>query len=302
MGLAKIVPLDLEFQGVPGVIASYLLPHEEGAVLIESGPGSTRETLARRLGENGYTLADVSDVFITHIHLDHAGAAGWLAQHGARIHVHSAGAPHLADPGKLLASATRIYGDQMESLWGEFIPVPPEKLFSLQDGERVVLPGTSILAVDTPGHANHHMVFFLDGACFSGDVGGVRLNGMKALRVPMPPPEFNLENWRATLRKIASFKPQTIVPTHYGIHTDPAWHLSELERQLVQIENWMLAHFTRGNSPNEIRQSFSQWVKSWDEEDGLDGWSVQAYELANPTFMSLDGMLRYWRKFREVSN
>ncbi len=302
MSSPRIIPLDLYFQGVPGVIASYLLPHNHGAALIESGPGSTSDTLTRRLLEQGYTPADISDVFITHIHLDHAGAAGWLARQGARIHVHPAGAPHLADPGKLLASATRIYGDQMDTLWGEFLAVPADKLSVLQDGERANLPGLSVLAVESPGHANHHMVYLYEGVCFTGDVGGVRLSGMQALRVPMPPPEFHLESWRETIKKIIALKPQAIAPTHFGIHEDPAWHLSTLENYLDQIENWMITHFTHGNSPESIRAEFNFLTKGWDENDGLQGWSAQAYELANPIHMSLDGMLRYWRKYREVQN
>ena len=302
MDMPRIIPLDLNFQGVAGVIAAYLLPHAKGAALIESGPGSTRDNLTRRLAEHGLKPTDISDVFVTHIHLDHAGAAGWLAHQGARIHVHPAGATHLADPTKLLASAARIYGDQMDTLWGEFLAVPKERLSILQDGKRVNLPGFSVLPVDSPGHANHHMVYFYEGVCFSGDVGGVRLGGMKALRVPMPPPEFHLETWRATLKKITALKPRAIVPTHFGIYDDPDWHLATLGQYLDQIEDWMASHLANGSSPENIRAEFNAWVKSWDEKDGLQGWSAQAYELANPTHMSLDGMQRYWRKYRGVQN
>src|SRR3989337_916816 len=130
-----IIALDLEFQGKSGVIAAYLLPHTRGAALIETGPGSTQATLIRRLSDHGYNPSDITDVLLTHIHLDHAGAAGWLARQGARIYVHANGAPHLLDPEKLLSSAARIYGDQMETLWGEFLPVPGERLSIVYDGD-----------------------------------------------------------------------------------------------------------------------------------------------------------------------
>src|SRR5688572_8379493 len=126
--MADVSILDLNFKGIPGAIASYLIPHREGVVLVEAGPGSTTDRLQARLGEEGYQLSDVTDVLLTHIHLDHAGAAGWLAGHGARIHVHPNGAGHLINPEKLITSATRIYGDSMDTLWGAFLPVPEERL------------------------------------------------------------------------------------------------------------------------------------------------------------------------------
>ncbi len=115
----KIITLDLNFQGNAGIIAAYLIPHAHGAVLIESGPGSTIPALIKALAKHGFSPNDITDVLLTHIHLDHAGAAGWLAQQGARIHVHEIGAPHMINPAKLLASARRIYLENMERLWGE---------------------------------------------------------------------------------------------------------------------------------------------------------------------------------------
>ena len=180
--MPKVYVLDLEFQGVPGTIASYLIPHRRGVVLVECGPGSTLPHLEQALAAQGYGLDDVTDVLLTHIHLDHAGAAGALARRGATIHVHPVGAPHLANPEKLLASAGRIYGDQMETLWGEFLPVPEERLHVVEDEETVVIEGLRFLGLDTPGHAYHHHVYLHEGVCFSGDIGGVRLAGQRHLR------------------------------------------------------------------------------------------------------------------------
>ena len=198
----KIQTLDLKFRGFSGAIAAYLIPHSQGAVLVECGPGSTSMALEAGLQGIGLKVSDISDVLLTHIHLDHAGAAGWLARHGARIHVHPVGAPHLLNPEKLLASAARIYGDNMHTLWGEFLPVPEEQLTVHEDGEVIEIEGLRFRALDTPGHAFHHYAYIYQEVCFSGDIGGVRVGGARHVRLPMPPPEFNLELWRESVRRL----------------------------------------------------------------------------------------------------
>ena len=192
----NIHTIDLNFLGISKAIASYLIPHDQGIVLIESGPGSTLPGLEKGLAENGFTFADITDVLLTHIHLDHAGAAGWLADQGARIHVHEVGSPHMLNPERLLASAARIYGDMMDHLWGEFLAVPEDKLNILVDGDQIEIEGLVFKAIDTPGHAYHHMAYIFEDICFSGDVGGIRLPGPPFLRLPTPPPEFHIESWR----------------------------------------------------------------------------------------------------------
>jgi glyoxylase-like metal-dependent hydrolase (beta-lactamase superfamily II) len=142
--------LDLNFLDTPHAIAAYLIVGLEGPVLVETGPGSTRENLAARLAEHGYTPADIRHALVTHIHLDHAGAAGWLAQHGAHIYVHQVGAPHLVDPSKLLNSARRIYGDLMDTLWGETLPVPAGRVTALTDGQAIHVAGLTFTALDSP--------------------------------------------------------------------------------------------------------------------------------------------------------
>jgi glyoxylase-like metal-dependent hydrolase (beta-lactamase superfamily II) len=162
--------LDLNFQGCPNAIASYLVPHPEGLILFECGPGSTQTQLEKNIKEWGFSLDQLTHIFLTHIHLDHAGAAGWLAgQTDAVVHVHPRGAPHLVDPSRLLASAARIYKDQMDFLWGDFHPVPEDQLVILNDGDEVQVGPYVIRALDTPGHANHHLAYLLDEICFSGE-------------------------------------------------------------------------------------------------------------------------------------
>ncbi len=290
--------LDLNFQGRPQTIAAYLVPHATGGILVEAGPGSTIPALQHALHAHGLTAADISDVFLTHIHLDHAGAAGWLAQQGARIHVHANGAPHLLNPEKLIASATRIYGERMDTLWGQFYTVPPEKLSILQDGQVVEAGGLQVRAIDTLGHARHHLVYMVDGICFSGDTGGIRLPGNRHVSLPMPPPEFHVEEWRQTLARLRQEKMTHIVPTHYGVYDDPDWHLAALSEALDEVEAWMEAVMPSEPSTEELRQRFAAFEQQRLERSGIRAEGSRSHALANPTDMSADGIARYWRKYR----
>jgi glyoxylase-like metal-dependent hydrolase (beta-lactamase superfamily II) len=290
--------LDLKFQGKPHAIASYLIRHSAGALLIESGPGSTVDALQLGLAEHGLRASDVTHVLLTHIHLDHAGAAGWLARQGALIHVHPVGAPHLVNPEKLLASAARIYGDQMERLWGEFLAVPEASLVVLQDGDQVEVGSLRFTAVATPGHAEHHHAYLFEDTCFSGDVGGVRIGVQPYLRAPMPPPELNIEKWRDSLKRLRALKFEQIAPTHFGIFSDPDWQLSAVERALDEAARWLEETMPSGPPVEELRNRFTEWMEAQGRGAGLDEDATQAYALANPLGMSADGLQRYWRKFR----
>jgi glyoxylase-like metal-dependent hydrolase (beta-lactamase superfamily II) len=290
--------LDLNFMGIAGAIAAYVLPHRHGIALVECGPGSTQAALTAALAVHGYTPADISDVFLTHIHLDHAGAAGWLARQGARIHVHPLGSTHMLNPEKLLASAARIYGDQMQTLWGDFLPVPQARLSVLTPGEVVEVGGIRLQAVDTPGHAEHHFVYIYEDICFSGDIGGVRLSRLNHLRLPMPPPEFNLEKWRMSLQRLETLDFKRIAPTHFGIFNDPAWHLAALAKVLGDVEAFMSSVLPADPPVEQINEKFIAWSQARALADGADMEQVRAYEAANPSWMSGYGMQRYWRKNR----
>jgi glyoxylase-like metal-dependent hydrolase (beta-lactamase superfamily II) len=293
--------LDLNFQGIPGTIAAYLIPHRHGAVLVESGPGSTQENLSAALAKHGYAPKDVTDVLLTHIHLDHAGAAGWLARQGARIHVHPVGAPHMLEPERLLKSATRIYGELMEPLWGQFLPVPEEMLLTPQDQDEIEIAGLVFKAIDTPGHAFHHYVYLFEGTCFSGDVGGIRLQEPPPyLRLPTPPPEFHLEEWRLSLKKLQQAGIQRIAPTHFGIHADIDWHLAELAKALDKTEQWMQANLPGIQEPPAARAAFTDWSLQDCRAAGMAEAELHAYELAMPLGMGADGLWRYWHKVRNA--
>jgi glyoxylase-like metal-dependent hydrolase (beta-lactamase superfamily II) len=280
MAQTRVITLDLNFQGRPHAIASYLIRHPkgDGAVLIESGPGSTLAGLEAGLAKEGLSTRDVTHVLLTHIHLDHAGAAGWLARQGAQVYVHPVGAPHMLNPEKLLASAARIYGDRMESLWGEFLPVPESQLNVPKDAEEIVIGNLRFTPVNTPGHAEHHYAYLFEDICFSGDVGGVRIPGYQYLRVPMPPPEL------------------------FGIYDDPEWQLREVEKGLDSAAHWLEQTMSEDPSMQveALRQSFTEWMMEEGVEMGLSEDVMRAYELANPPGMSADGLLRYWKKVKNA--
>ncbi|HET9587360.1 MAG TPA: MBL fold metallo-hydrolase [Anaerolineales bacterium] len=300
MAQARVVTLDLNFQGRPHAIAAYLIRHGDGAILIESGPGSTRAALQAGLAKEGLSPLDVTHVLLTHIHLDHAGAAGWLARQGAEIYVHPVGAPHMINPEKLLASAGRIYGSKMQSLWGEFLPVPEDKLRVPQDGERILIGNLEFVPVNTPGHAEHHYAYLFEDICFSGDVGGVRIPGYPYLRIPMPPPELHLGRWRESIARLKKGKFKRIAPTHFGLYNDAEWHLHEVEKGLDSAERWLEKMMAEDPSPpvEALRQSFTDWMEEEAVQMNLSPDVMKAYQLANPPGMSADGLLRYWKKVR----
>ena len=298
MASTRVITLDLNFQGRPHAIAAYLIRHADGAVLVESGPGSTLSSLEAGLAKEGLSPRDVTHVLLTHIHLDHAGAAGWLAKHGAETYVHPVGAPHMLNPDKLIASATRIYGDRMESLWGEFLPVPENQLKVPNDAEEIAVGNLRFLPINTPGHAEHHYSYLFEDILFSGDVGGVRIPGYPYLRVPMPPPELHIERWHESVARMRKEKFARIAPTHFGVFDDPQWQLDEVEKGLNSASRWLEETMPSDPPIEELRQNFTAWMMAEGKKIGLDEEVVKVYELANPLGMSADGLARYWKKVR----
>ena len=301
MAKPSIVTIDLHFQDKTQAIASYLIRHGDGVVLIESGPGSTLPALEAGLAKEGLSPRDITHVLLTHIHLDHAGAAGWLSRQGAQIFVHPNGAPHLLHPEKLIASATRIYGDRMQTLWGEFLPVVEDQLTVPQDAEEIVIGNLRFLPINTPGHAEHHYSYLFEDVCFSGDVGGVRIPGYQYLRAPMPPPELHFGKWRESIARLRSLKFARIAPTHFGIFEDADWQLNELQKNLDETEKWLEKVMPTDPPAEELREKFETWMNEQSLAQGLSEDTIRAYTLANPLKMGADGMMRYWKKVRQLS-
>ncbi len=300
MANTRIVTIDLNFQNKTQAIASYLIKYSDGAILIESGPGSVLPALEAALAKEGLSTRDITHVLLTHIHLDHAGASGWLSRQGAEVYVHPNGAPHLLNPEKLIASATRIYGEMMDKLWGEFLPVEQDKLKVPKDAEEIVIGNLRFLPVNTPGHAEHHYSYIFEDICFSGDVGGVRIPGYAYLRAPMPPPELHFGRWRESLARLRSLKFARIAPTHFGIFEDAVWQIDELDKTLAAMETWLEGVMASDPSIEELRGHFTDWMNNEAQEKGLSEDVLRAYSLANPVGMSADGLMRYWKKGRSA--
>ena len=298
MAKTPTITLDLNFQGRTQAIAAYLVPHSSGVVLVECGPGSTLPALQAALAERGYSFRDVTHVLLSHIHLDHAGAAGWLARQGAEVYVHPVGAPHLLNPEKLLSSAQRIYGDKMDTLWGEFLSVPEDRLRIAEDAQEIVVGNLRFLPVNTPGHAEHHYVYLFEDICFSGDIGGVRIPGFPYLRLPMPPPELNLEKWRESIKLLQQKKFKSMAPTHFGVFNDADWQLDALQKGLDAVSRWLDEAMPADPSIDKLRQTFADWMEEQALASGLSEEALKVYQIANPVGMSADGLQRYWKKYR----
>jgi glyoxylase-like metal-dependent hydrolase (beta-lactamase superfamily II) len=219
--MSKLHVLDTKMHGRPGITASHLLVDERTAV-IETGPKSSLGNVVAELDRLGIDSLDW--IIVTHIHLDHAGGAGTLAQRfpDARIGVHEVGAPHLADPAKLWSSAARIYGERMEQLWGGIDPVSADRIHVIADGEVVDLGTTKLRAIETPGHAYHHHAFLDEssGHVFAGDALGVRLPEVGVIRPATPPPEFHLEKAIVSIERIRNLDATRLYPTHFGPHDE----------------------------------------------------------------------------------
>jgi glyoxylase-like metal-dependent hydrolase (beta-lactamase superfamily II) len=270
-------PLDLHHQGVEHVIGAYLVETDDGPAVFDCGPSSCARALKARLRERGLELEDIRHLLLSHIHLDHAGAAGVLVrEHPAlQVHVSEIGAPHLADPSRLEASARRLYGDAFDELWGELAPVPQANL-------RVV--GDEVLGLacfPTPGHASHHVCYLgADGTLYAGDAAGVRIQPHRAVLPPTPPPEFDLDAWLRTLDEIERRRPARLALVHFGVADDVNRHLAELRMRLVR---W-------AEHADVTEDEFTQSVSS-DVESGLE-----EYARAMPFWQSYAGLKRYWEK------
>jgi len=279
------------------VIASYLIENGGEPVLIETGPDTTFHNLEKGLNEHGYSVEDIRNVFVTHIHLDHSGAAWHFAEAGAKIFVHPFGAPHLADPAKLIASAKRIYKDQMDTLWGEIRPIENEKIHEIRDGEKIMVGNIEIQAIETLGHASHHHSYLVDDLLFTGDVAGVRIDRGPVLP-PTPPPDLNVELWQESIRKILSLKPHVLYLAHFGESVDVEEHMRELEERLLIVTEWVGEKLRQGKSEQEMASEMEKMFREILVNAGADKELIEDYELADPFWMNVPGLVRYWNKFR----
>lgn len=288
--------LDLGFMGLDQTIASFLIESEAGPILVETGPHSTFPKLEEEIKACGYQVSDIRHVLLTHIHLDHAGAAWAFAEKGATIYLHPFGARHLKDPSKLMESARRIYQDQMDSLWGQMKPIPADQLKEVEDRAVIEIGAHQFKALHTPGHAVHHIAWQLDDQIFTGDVAGIRISTDGMIVPPCPPPDINIEDWINSLNILRAVSPATIYLTHFGKVTDVVEHLAALEKRLLDWSGWMKPQYEAGRAVKEVIPEFEAYVKKQLINHGMDEQKLRQYESANPSWMSVAGLMRYWKK------
>ncbi|GBD21592.1 Hydroxyacylglutathione hydrolase GloC [bacterium HR28] len=299
--------IDLGFQGVPQVIAAYVFRGSDGVTIVDTGPSTTIPNLLAGLAELGVSDDAVYQLVLTHIHLDHGGAAGSLLQRfpRARVFVHPVGAPHLVDPSRLWASAARIYGDRMEQLWGEVRPCPKDRVVVLEDGETISLGDRQLLALATPGHASHHHAYLdtATGYVFAGDVAGIRIGGLPFVFPPTPPPDIDLGLWRRSIERLRALRPTRLCLGHFGTVHDCDWHFDDLLARLFLWAGWIGAQLELGADPAVIAERLQALT---DEELRLvsgESTPLPAYHWASGSYrMTVDGYVRYFRLHRPFAS
>jgi glyoxylase-like metal-dependent hydrolase (beta-lactamase superfamily II) len=272
----------------PRIIAAYLLETEDGPALFDCGPATCVPTLKAALAAHGLELADVRHLLLSHIHLDHAGAAGTLVREhpGLQVHVSAIGAPHLVDPSKLEGSARRLYGDGFDELWGELAPVPEENVHVV--GDRVA----GLDCFPTTGHASHHVSYIhRDGTLYAGDAAGVRIEPGRFVLPPCPPPEFDLDAWLSTIDEIERRAPGRLALIHFGVFDDVEAHLDALRENL---NRWA------ERVEDGMDESTFVAAARYDVEQVDPGLS-EDYDRAAPYWHHYRGIERYWRKRREAA-
>lgn len=297
---AGIDYVDLNFLGQPGIIATAVLHGTSGAALIDPGPSTTLATLLEGLARKGLSVADVRHVLLTHIHLDHAGAAGALVKDNPAIEVcvHEHGAPHMADPARLIASATRLYGHDMGRLWGDFLPVPPGNLRVLEGGEVLAAGGRELRVAYTPGHAVHHVSYFDPGSrvAFVGDTAGIRRGSSSFVMPPAPPPDIDLDAWRESEDRILAWDPDTLFLTHFGPFHSPRVQFQHLRDNLEAWSRIVRALLADDTLDDGLRQDAFVREASLHLRRAVGAAEADQYARAGRLDYSWQGLARYWRR------
>lgn len=293
-----VLTLDTHHMGRTHVVASYVLLGDEPAI-VDPGPAGTLPNLEAGLAQHDMSLADIRHVVLTHIHLDHAGATGSILERNPsiQVHVHEKGAPHLIDPSRLVKSASQLWGDQLETLWGRTVPVPQAAITTLTGGERLYLGERCLRAYDAPGHAKHHLVWFDEEsrAAFVGDNAGVRLPLMRFTRPATPPPDVDLEAWQSTLDMIVALRPNWLMLTHFGAYNDVESHVADMRERLLRWADLVRQGLASGAGEEAqiaalIAQAEAECASlSQDEQAALT-------QQSGTIDLSWRGLARYWQK------
>jgi len=297
--------IDLEYLGQTQVIASCVLESETSVAIVDPGPSSAAKVLRSKLTSRGLSVADIDAILLTHIHLDHAGATGNLVRENPRIRVfiHPNAARHMVDPSRLIRSAARLYGNNMDRFWGEILPVPGSNLRILSDREVVHMAGRTLEVAYTPGHASHH-VSYLDkaaGLAFVGDTAGIRIaNGQLVLPVT-PPPDIHLEDWYRSLERIQEWRPEQLFLTHFGPATGVTQHFAELRALLREWGELVRSSLQNDETDAKRASSFARHVGAGLRHK-LSEEETARYTCAAALDLCWYGLARYWRKQNDSCN
>ncbi len=297
---AGIDYVDLNFLGCPGIIATAVLHGSSGVALIDPGPSTSLPALRRSLANRGIAIGDLREILLTHIHLDHSGGTGSLVKENPslEVFVHERGTPHLADPAKLIASASRLYGEDMDRLWGEVLPVPADRLRTLRGGERITAAGRSIEVAFTPGHASHHVSYFepSSGIAFVGDTAGIRRGTGSYVMPASPPPDIDIEVWRVSEARILAWGPDTLFLTHFGPCHGARIHFQQL---MDRLADWSrLAKRLLADAALTDDQREERFVADATDElrRTVGPGEADLYIRAGSLAYSWQGLARYWRR------
>jgi glyoxylase-like metal-dependent hydrolase (beta-lactamase superfamily II) len=292
--------VDLDFLGVPEIIATVVLHGASGVALIDPGPATSLDHLRLSLQRKSIAIADVRQVLLTHIHLDHAGATGALVRENPAIEVfvHERGAPHMIDPSKLLASATRLYGADMDRLWGDFLPVPAGRVRPLRGAERISAGSRELEVAYTPGHASHHVSYFdpASRVAFVGDTAGICRQGRDYVMPPTPPPDIDLDAWRISEDRILAWEPDTLFLTHFGPFHGARLHFQQMTDRLGQWSRIVRRLVADASLDEEGRLSAFMSEVLLDLKRHLGAVEAEQYNKAGRLDYSWQGLARYWRK------
>jgi glyoxylase-like metal-dependent hydrolase (beta-lactamase superfamily II) len=292
--------IDLNFLGRPEIVATAVLRDATGVALVDPGPSTTLDGLLKTLQMQGVGIRDVRQLLLTHIHLDHAGATGLLLRANPEIEVfvHEHGAAHLIDPSKLVASASRLYGEDMKRLWGEVVPVPAGRVRTLKGGERLSAGGRLLDVAATPGHAIHHVSYFdrSSGVAFVGDVAGIRRGSGTYILPPTPPPDIDLPAWRSSGDLIMKWDPDTLFLTHFGPYRGARPHFQQL---FERLETWSaIVRRLLADDSIDDRERERRFVEECrnDIRRTVGESEADQYNRAGRLDFSWQGLARYWRK------
>jgi glyoxylase-like metal-dependent hydrolase (beta-lactamase superfamily II) len=296
--------VDLKFLGSAEIIATVLVHGSEGVALIDPGPSSSLSVLEASLAARGFAARDVRAILLTHIHLDHAGSAGTLAAKcpHAQVYVHERGAPHLADPSRLLSSAARLYGEDMDRLWGEVRPVPQDRLRVLADPPQALsIAGHELHWAYTPGHAWHHVSYFAPAAriAFVGDTAGICRPSGRVVLPPTPPPDIDLEAWRTSTDRILAWHPDQLFLTHFGPQPAPRVHFHDLWTRMEEWSRRVKALLDAPGTDADRSRRFSDDVMT-ELARATSRDEAVAYARAGRFDFSWTGLARYWRRKMEA--